>query len=288
MKRVQIFLTVQAGKWMIAQAIAGLDEVQAALRRGTLALKAGTTTSCLSWLLTGRHLRLCGRMTPRGAVAALKESQAPHTVLLGGGGMTSLDGREREGLLALGPEGVLVTGANLIDCQGNAAMLAGSPGGGTYGAALGAIMAEGMRVLIAAGTEKLTPGTVPLAVQQAQRKGVEASWGMACGLIPVAGTVITEVDAIRMLAPVQAVLMGKGGVCGAEGGSLLQVWGEDGDVDRIWALAKQCLDDPMSGTEESLAECRPGARGCGEHLACVHRKGQPPGETAGERGAAAP
>lgn len=256
---------------MIAQAIAGLDEVQTALRQGALVLKAGTTTSCLSWLLTGRHLRLCGRMTPRGAVAALEESEAPHTVLLGSGGGTSLDGREREGLLALGPEGVLVTGANLIDCQGNAAMLAGSPGGGTYGAALGAVMAEGMRVLIAAGTEKLTSETVSSAVQQTQRKGVAASWGMACGLIPVVGTVITEVDAIRMLAPVQAVLMGKGGICGAEGGSLLQVWGEDADVDNIWKLAEQCRKYPMSGTEASLVECRPGARGCGEHLSCAHR-----------------
>lgn len=271
MKRVQIFLTVQAGKWMIAEAIARMDCVQAALSRGTLALKAGTTTSCLSWLLTGRHLRLCGRITPRGAVANLRESTAPHTVLLGKDGEVCLDGKEREGLLALGPDGVLVTGANLIDCAGNAAMLAGSPGAGSYGAALGAIMAEGMRVLIAAGTEKLTPGTIRAAVDQTQRKGVAASLGMACGLVPMAGTVITEVDAVRMLAPVEAVLMGKGGICGAEGGSLLQVWGEDKDVDRIWSLAEQCSAYPMSGTAESIPECRPGSQGCGEHLACVHR-----------------
>lgn len=271
MKRVQIFLTVQAGKWMIAEAIARMDCVQEALRRGTLVLKAGTTTSCLSWLLTGRHLRLCGRITPRGAVANLQESTAPHTVLLSCEGETSLDGRERDGILALGPEGVLVTGANLIDCAGNAAMLAGSPGAGSYGVALGAIMAEGMRVLIAAGTEKLTPGTIHAAVEQSQRKGLAASQGMACGLVPVTGTVITEVDAIRMLAPVEVVLMGKGGIYGAEGGSLLQVWGEDKDVDRIWAMAEQCGEYPVSGTKESLPECRPGSKGCGEHLACVHR-----------------
>lgn len=53
MKYIQIFLSVQAGKWMIAEALARMDCVQDAFARGELAVKAGTTTSCLSWLLTG-------------------------------------------------------------------------------------------------------------------------------------------------------------------------------------------------------------------------------------------
>lgn len=60
MKYIQIHLSVQAGKWMIAEALSRMPCVQDAFRRGELALKAGTTTSCLSWLLTGQHLRLCG------------------------------------------------------------------------------------------------------------------------------------------------------------------------------------------------------------------------------------
>lgn len=271
MKRVQLFLSVNAGKWMIAEAISRREDVRNAMEHGGLVLKAGTTTSCLSALLTGRHLRLCGRMTPRGAVGSLVDSQEPHTLLLSGGSAQSLDGREREALLRLGPDSVLVTGANLIDSCGNAALLAGSPGAGSYGAALSAMMTEGIRVLIAAGTEKLTPGSVPAAIAQARRKGVAASQGMACGLIPLIGTVITELDAIRMLAPVEAVLIGKGGILGAEGGSLIQVWGAEEDVDFIWDLAEQCSARPLGGNEDSIPECRPGSAGCGEHLSCTYR-----------------
>lgn len=271
MKYIQIFLSVQAGKWMIAEALARMDCVQDAFARGELAVKAGTTTSCLSWLLTGQHLRLCGRVTSRGAVANLQDSDAPHTVVLGRDGQRSLDYAEREGLLALGPYAVLVTGANLIDSQGNAALLAGSPGAGSYGAALSAASSEGMRVLIAAGTEKLTPEDVRTAIRQSRRKGVDAAFGMACGLVPLVGEVITEVDAVRMLAPVEAVLMAKGGICGAEGGSIIQVWGEDEAVDTIWQLADRCGSYPASGTAESLVECRPGAQGCREHLSCGYR-----------------
>lgn len=270
MKYIQIFLSVQAGKWMIAEALARMDCVQDAFARGELAVKAGTTTttSCLSWLLTGQHLRLCGRVTSRGAVANLQDSDAPHTVVLGRDGQRSLDYAEREGLLSLGPDAVLVTGANLIDSQGNAALLAGSPGAGSYGAALSAASSEGMRVLIAAGTEKLTLEDVRTAIRQSRRKGVDAAFGMACGLVPLVGEVITEVDAVRMLAPVEAVLMAKGGICGAEGGSIIQVWGEDEAVDTIWQLADRCGSYPASGTAESLVECRPGAQGCREHLSC--------------------
>lgn len=108
----------------------------------------------------------------------------PHTALLSKSGIHSLDGRERESILELGSEAVLVTRANLIDVAGNAAMLAGSPDAGGDGAALGAVMAEGMRVLIAAGTEKLIPAAVHSAMDQAWSKGVAASRGMACRLIP--------------------------------------------------------------------------------------------------------
>lgn len=94
---------------------------------------------------------------------------------------------------------------------------------------------------------------------------------MACGLLPLAGEVITELDAISMLAPVKSVLIGKGGIQGAEGGSLIQVWGADRDVDAIWTLAGQCSTRPLGGCEESLLECRPGASGCREHLSCVYR-----------------
>ena len=61
MKRVQIFLSVNAAKWLIAEAISRRPEVQTALENGTLILKGGTTTSCLSAILPGNMPRGCGQ-----------------------------------------------------------------------------------------------------------------------------------------------------------------------------------------------------------------------------------
>ena len=71
MKRIQIFASVNTGKWLIAEALSRRTDVREAMEKGKLVLKAGTTTSCLCALLTGQHLRLCGRMTSRGAAANL-------------------------------------------------------------------------------------------------------------------------------------------------------------------------------------------------------------------------
>lgn len=95
MKRVQIF-ECECRKVADCRGNFRRPEVQTALENGTLILKGGTTTSCLSAILTGSHLRLCGRVTCRGAVANLKESSNPHTVLLSRQGIRSLDGLERD------------------------------------------------------------------------------------------------------------------------------------------------------------------------------------------------
>lgn len=84
---------------------------------------------------------------------------------------------------------------------------------------------------------------------------------------------VTELVAISMLAPVKSVLIGKGGIQGAEGGSLIQVWGADRDVDAIWTLAGQCSTRPLGGCEESLLECRPGASAVGS-ISPVYTRGQ--------------
>jgi hypothetical protein len=51
----------------------------------------------------------------------------------------------------------------------------------------------------------------------AGRKDVDVSCGMAVGLIPLYGKVITEKDAVEILAKSNCKVIGKGGILGAEG-----------------------------------------------------------------------
>lgn len=271
MKCVQIFLTVNEGKWIIAEAVSQMTAVRNALENGSIIFKGGTTVSCVSQLITGVPLRVSGRITPLGAKSAKTVSGAPHTMLWKNKEACSVDERIEDAFLELNPEDVLIIGANIIDAEGNAAMLAGSPGGGPPGRASSAIATEGFKVIIAAGLEKLTPGKVGDAIRIAGRKGISSAYGMACGLFPIFGQVVTEIEAIKQLADVEVAVIGRGGIQGAEGGTLFQVSGEEKQVAVIEETAARCKGKPLAGDTDSLIECTVPSPGCKVHLSCKYR-----------------
>ena len=216
---IQFTLTVNEGKWLIAHAIACMPQVRSAMEEGRVVFKAGTTVSCVSQLMLDQPLRICGRITPRGTVSSREDGPAAHSLLYDHGRLENLDNRVEAALLDLGPGDVVITGANLIDSQGDAAMLAGSPGGGSCGRAISALTSEGFEVIVAAGLEKLSPVPVRKALLESRRQGVDSSRGMACGLVPVYGKIVTELEAVALLADVDVCLIARGGIGGAEGGS---------------------------------------------------------------------
>lgn len=271
MPTIQFTLTVNEGKWLIAHAIAQMPQVCRAMAEGRVVFKAGTTVSCVSQILLNQPLRICGRVTARGTVSSKEPGPAPHCLMYEGGSLENLDDRVEDALLELGPKDVLITGANLIDNQGGAAMLAGSPGGGRFGRALSAMTSEGFQVIVAAGLEKLSPVPVSVAMNVAGRKGVCYSRGMSCGLVPIIGHVITEIDAIKLLANVEACLIGRGGICGAEGGCVFQISGAADQLERLEQTLDQCRNQPLAGESISLIECSFPCSGCGRHLSCSYK-----------------
>lgn len=272
MKYIQCFLTVNDGKWLIAEAISQMPAVKKAFGEGTLVLKGGTTVSCVAEKISGEPLRISGRNTKRGAVSGKVTTETAHTMLWKNGVMENLDNRVDEVLLTLPQDTVLVIGANLIDSDGNAAMLAGAPGGGLCGRSTSILTAEGFHVIVAAGLEKLTVGSVKDALQTAKRKGIDSAWGMSCGLFPVVGEVVTELEAVKILANVEVAVIGRGGIQGAEGGTLLQIWGTEEEVEKIEEIVTQCKEKHISGDLISLEECTAPSEGCKYHLSCRYRK----------------
>ena len=271
MEYIQFTLTVNEGKWLIAHAIAGMPEVRRSMAEGRIVFKAGTTVSCVSQLLLDEPLRICGRITPRGAVSSREKGPGAHFLLWDHGRTENLDGRADAALLTLGPGDVMITGANIIDAFGGAAMLAGSPGGNDGGRTIAAMCSEGFRIIIAAGLEKLIPGTVGQSIIHSRRKGIDRSRGMACGLFPVVGQVITELEAIKMTAAVEACLIGRGGIDGAEGGSLFQVWGSEEELKKLERALASCRGLPVAGETVSLAECSYPCINCSGHRSCCYK-----------------
>jgi hypothetical protein len=63
-------------------------------------------------------------------------------------------------------------------------------------------------------------------------------------LLPVPGEIITEIEAISILSCVKAMLIARGGVCGAEGAVWISVDGESEEVESIQSIVDSIADEP--------------------------------------------
>lgn len=271
--KCQFTLTVAEGKRLIAKAVATMPEVRRAMETGLILLKGGTTVSAIAEELCGQKLRISGRITPRGTVAAgIPSPSGAHLMLLRNGVPEPCEGRLKDAALSMGPGDVAICGANIFDTQGNAALMAGKDLGGETGSVYPSLEAEGIRCLVAAGLEKLSPEPLREASRAAGRKAAVWATGMAVGLIPVPGQIITELDALSILGYKRRWLIGRGGICGAEGSCTFLVEGEKQALEQLENVIQSIKGSLESGTEDSLAECLERCAGSNYHLACVYRR----------------
>jgi len=268
--KCQFTLTVAEGKRLIAKAVAVMPEVRKALKEGMILLKGGTTVSAVSEELCGQALRISGRITPRGTVACGPTLTSPHSLLLRMGVAEPADGRLAEIGRSMGPSDVCVCGANIIDAQGNAALMAGRELCGEPGTVIPVLPAEGVFCIVAAGLEKLSPVPIGEACRQAGRKASVWSMGMAVGLVPVPGQIITELEALSILGFQRRWLIGRGGLAEAAGASTFIIEAEEPAIREFLALLRLIKGAEDSGAENSLSECLNCSPNREWHLACAH------------------
>lgn len=268
--KCQFSLTVAEGKRLIAKAIAAMPEVRRALRDGVVLLKGGTTVSAVAEELCGEKLRLSGRITPRGTVGAGNPAaEGSHLLAVRNGVPEPAGDRLMEVALGMGPDDVAICGANIYDAQGRAALMAGKDLCGETGSVYPSLEAEGVRCLVAAGLEKLSPEPLPEASRAAGRKTPVWSQGMAVGLVPVPGEIINELRALSLLGYSRRWLIGRGGIAGAEGGSTFVVEGDEPELRRLVALLESIRGARESATETSLPECLSCGPSRQYHQACA-------------------
>jgi len=268
--RYSFVLNVAECKMLIAKGLANIPEVKQALAGGRILIKGGTTGSAVSEALGGPLLNVSGRITPTGLRAAAR-SPVPGIpwLLLRKGKAVPL--HEPEAVISLAGEmgsgDLAITGANLIDREGRAAIMIGAPLGGGRSWVLNLLAAEGVRIFIAAGLEKLC-ASVPEAVAVTGRQTMDGSQGMAVGLLRLTGSLFTELEAISALAPVKAYVIGRGGIQGAEGGTTFLVEGAESDLNAFLTEIAEIKGAETSGTPESLVSCEDGGGHCRDHLGC--------------------
>jgi hypothetical protein len=150
-----------------------------------------------------------------------------------------------------GPDDVFVKGANAIDPEGNAGILASSIKGGTIGMAWAVVTPRGSHLIMPVGLEKL----IPSVIEAAKHSGIyhfKYSTGLPAKLVPVVlGKVITEIQAIGILSEARAYHIASGGIGGSEGAVVLAIEGDEARVKKAFDLITSIKGEPPVGRPDA-------------------------------------
>jgi hypothetical protein len=252
----QIVLTPAESKKLIAKAVARLEAVKQAAKKGIVALHPSSSTYFIVEEITGSKPKtnywVCGVVTPRGMCVemamALGIGLTPHEVSVDPGDLQGtwviekgqLGGEEKLSnlLYRMTPSDVYVKGANALDCEGNVGILFGLEG--SMGYLLAARKKRNFTIVYPVGLEKLIPISVKEASKEAQFTRYEYGMGMPVGLFPCpTGVTVNEMRAIEILSGASAIPIASGGLGGAEGAVTLVLKGKSAEVKKALDFVEQ-------------------------------------------------
>lgn len=270
-KKVQVTLTSNESKRLIAQAAVQMPEVQHCLQTGhKLLLAGGTTVSAMSEELGYGPMRISGRIDAGGTRSAQGPAPTPHNLLIQDEHAVNVDRNIQAVIEQMDNSDLIITGANAIDHQGRAALAFAALGGGSRGHALHSAYMQGIPTVVLCGLNKLIPD-LGMAMAHSGRSGVEQSMGAAIGLYNIFGPIITEIKAFDILFNVQAVAIAGSGIGSGEGSRTFILLGEADDVHRAWEHVLSLKGASLSGDKESLSVCYGGCDNCVRHVACMYK-----------------
>ena len=147
----------------------------------------------------------------------------------------------------------VIKGGNAVDPYGNAGVLASNSQGGTVGALLSFIAVRGLPIIMPIGLEKLIPDVIEASNGWGQRT-LDRSMGEKAWLVPVTcGLVVTEIEALGILAGVEARMIAGGGIGGSEGAVVLLLEGSEKDLDKAWKILEGVKGEaPIAGAAAQL------------------------------------
>lgn len=247
--RALVSLTPAESKRLIAKGVAALPEVRRAQEQGIVVIARGTTNAYVAEEITGTKVEpkchYAAGVILDGELSANAPDIRMKPIVLRRGKPEGIS--PAEALKEFGSEDVFIKGANAIDPQGNAGVLAAGERGGTIGEALPVVLPRGSYLIMPVGLEKLIP-----SVEQAARvTGIfrfKYSTGLPVGLVPAPNAlVVTEVQAFRVLTGVDATPVAAGGIAGSEGTAVLSLEGDEAQIEQALSLVKSIKGEAPVG-----------------------------------------
>lgn len=106
-------------------------------------------------------------------------------------------------------------------------------------------MARGIDIIIPVGLEKSIPVSVLSGSKELSTNTIDWATGMPCGLIPIFGCVVTEVEALKLLADVETIPIAAGGIGGGEGSITLLIKGPEDKVRKAINIVERIKGEPQ-------------------------------------------
>jgi len=231
-----VVLTSAASKRLIAKGVAAHPGVKRALGEGRIVITRGTTNAFVAEELGGapidRGAYAAGFIDQRWNVNA-RVGETEEIVLVQG---KSAKETPDQTLSSLAAGDVVIKGGNALDPWGVVGVLLASATGGTVGRYVAAALARGVDIVIPISVSKSIHTSVVDLSQEMGAGRMNLHNGLACGIFPLHGQIVTEVEALHLLFGVDAVHVASNGIGAGRGSVSLLVYGEDAAVSNAYAF----------------------------------------------------
>ncbi len=261
--RALFTLTPTESKRLIGKGVAAMPVVQRAKEKEGLLVGHGSTNVYVAEEILGkpceREVYLSGLIT-RGILCVTAAVEKPPIIILYKGKLRPPALTMEETLQDFGRDSVFIKGANAVDPEGNAGVFMAHYAGGTIGWGLGLVLAKGINLIVPVGLEKLVP-SVRDAARVCGQQTLDYCTGLRVGMMPlVSAHVVTEIEALRVLAGVEARHVASGGVNGSEGSVVLVAEGERESVERAIGIVESIKGERPFLPKKGICEaCVPGS-----------------------------
>jgi len=246
-------------KRLIAKAVMQMEEIKIAKKKAYIILNGGTTNGYIAQELLGmRDLEpqkfTAGTNSHRLLCVTDADKRTPFPIILYKGEKSSKT--LPEALQDFHIETVLIKGANAIDPEGNVGVISAGFDGGTIGATYGTAFSQGMKYIFAVGLEKMV-ASVKEASAWAGAKTLDYTIGADFGIFCIPnGIVVTEIEALKILADVEAKHVASGGVGESAGAVALVIKGEEANVRKAISIVESIKGEPtLKGFKGTCETC---------------------------------
>lgn len=244
--QAQMVLTVSESKRLIAKAVAQMPIVKKALKDGMVIVAKGTTTTYVAEEILGKKIEhgafVYGRVYPaKGGKRLRPDENVSEVVLVKGKHQKDIS--LAEAVKKLRADDVVIKGANALDYDNKVAGgIIGGPPSGTTGTFIPYQVGAKAHLVIPVGLEKQVAGNVVDIVKKMQEP-VE-SLNNVYSMFLFTGHIVTEIEALEILADVSAFQAAAGGIGGAEGSVRLVCRGQRAKVEKALKIANEIQGEP--------------------------------------------